>query len=200
MIHLYHLGRMGMARRAFFTLQYWLKDPPWDTGITPPEVHRFLEGRPPGRALDLGCGTGTNVITLAEHGWQATGIDFVPWAIRAARRKARGKGLAGRTDFFVGDALSRDSFRGEYDLILDIGCFHGFPDQDAEIYAANLSAHLAEGGSLLLYVHLRQGEGPGHGASEAGLAALGNCLKLAWRKDGEESSRPSAWLEFVRAA
>ena len=185
-----------MARKTFFALQYWLKDPPWDTGITPPEVYRFLEEHPPGRALDLGCGTGTNVITLAEQGWQVAGIDFVPRAIRIARRKIRGKGLANRLDFQVGNALSGDFYQGEYNLILDIGCFHGFSDADAGNYARNVSAHLAEAGSLLLYVHLRQGLGPGHGASEASLAKLGEYLKLVWRKDGEESDRPSAWMEF----
>ena len=185
-----------MARKAFFTLKYWLKDPPWDTGVTPPEVYRFLEEEPLGKALDLGCGTGTNVITLAEHGWRATGIDFVPRAIRTARRKTRQKGLSDRADFQVGNALSRDSFQGEYNLILDIGCFHSFSDADAESYARNVSAHLAEGGSLLLYVHLRQVLGPGHGASDASLAMLGEHLKLIWRQDGVESARPSAWFEY----
>ena len=47
----------------------------------------FLEVNPPGKALDLGCGTGTNVITLAENGWYAEGMDFVPRAVRIARRK-----------------------------------------------------------------------------------------------------------------
>ena len=137
-----------MANRIFFTLQYWLKNPPWDSGITPPEVYQFLEENPPGRALDLGCGTGTNVITLAERGWQASGIDFVPRAIRIARQKARKKGLIDRTGFQVGDALSKQSFQGEYDLILDIGCFHSFSDAEAEIYAANINDHLAAGGSM----------------------------------------------------
>jgi len=188
-----------MARRFFFTLQYWMKDPPWDTGITPPEVYRFLDEHKPGRALDLGCGTGTNVITLAKNGWQASGVDFVPRAIRAARRKARRAGLQDRTDFSIGDALSPGSFRGMYDLILDIGCFHSFSGVDAERYVRNIKAHLSVGGSLLLYAHLRSGPGPGHGASENGLARLGESLMLVRRDDGEENSRPSAWLEFLKA-
>jgi SAM-dependent methyltransferase len=187
-----------MASKIFFTWQYWLNNPPWDTGVTPPEVFQFLAGKSPGKALDLGCGTGTNVITLAEKGWFARGIDFVPRAIRKARRKARRKGVEDRTEFQVGDALSRDSFQGVYDLILDIGCFHSFSDAEADIYAKHARDHLVVGGSLLLYVHLRQEPGPGHGASEAGLATLGEYLKLAWRVDGDESSRPSAWLEFVQ--
>jgi SAM-dependent methyltransferase len=189
-----------MARRIFFTLQYWLMNPPWDTGVTPPEVFQFLAGKSPGKALDLGCGTGTNVITLAEHGWKTTGIDFVPRAIRKAKRKARRKGVEERTKFQVGNVLSPESLQGEYDLILDIGCFHSFSDEDTARYAQNISNHVAEGGSLLLYVHLRQGSDPGHGVSETGLVKLGEYLTLAWRMDGEESSRPSAWLEYIKAA
>ena len=187
-----------MARKAFFTFLYWFRKTPWDTGITPPEVLRFLENKSPGRALDLGCGTGTNVIALAEHGWQATGIDFVPRAIRVARRKARRQGLSGRAAFFVGDALSSDSFQGKFNLILDIGCFHGFSEIDAEICARNITAHLVEGGSLLLYAHLRDGLDSSHGATDSSLIKLGEYLTLGWREDGEESSRPSAWFEFVK--
>lgn len=186
-----------MARRVLFALKYWLSHPTWDTGITPPEVYRFLEEHPPGRVLDLGCGTGTNVITLAEHGWQAKGIDFVPRAIRIARRKARRKGVMDRAEFQVGDALSRNSFQGEYDLILDIGCFHAFTNTEAGIYADNVRAHLVVGGRLLMYAHLWQ-EDIGYGASEVSLATLGESLELVWRKDGEEFTRPSVWMEFVK--
>ena len=183
-------------RKLFFTIQYWFKNPPWDTGITPPEVYRFLDEHPPGRALDLGCGTGTNVITLAEHGWQASGVDFVPRAIRTARRKAHRAGVADRVEFSAGDVLSPDSFQGTYDLILDIGCFHGFPGETVDQYARNLTDHLADGGTYLLYVHINPEPEPGHGASESTLKKLGEYLKLVWREDGEESERPSAWLEF----
>ncbi len=185
-----------MARKLFFTLRYWLDNPPWDTGVTPPEVQRFMEDHPAGRALDLGCGTGTNVIALAQHGWQAEGVDFVPRAIRKARRKARRAGVKDRVEFRVGDVLSPESFDGMYDLILDIGCFHGIPDERVDQYGRNLVDHLEKGGSYLLYAHINTGPGPGHGASEAGLAKLEETLQLVWREDGEESSRPSAWLEF----
>jgi len=187
-----------MARKSFFTFLYWFRKTPWDTGITPPEVLRFLENNPPGRALDLGCGTGTNVITMAEHGWQATGTDFVPRAIRVAQRKARRQDLAGQADFFVGDVLSPDSFQGAYDLILDIGCFHSFSGPDVETYGENARAHLVPGGSLLVYAHLDQGLDSSHGATEASLETLGEFLTLRWRENGEESARPSAWLEFVK--
>ena len=69
-----------------FDLQYLLGRAPWDTQVTPPEVVALIEGEGclAGRALDLGCGTGTNCIYLAHRGWQVVGVDFSAVAIRRA--------------------------------------------------------------------------------------------------------------------
>ena len=45
-------------------------------------------GPRPGRVLDLGCGTGSDVIYLASLGWDAVGVDFAPRAIATARSRA----------------------------------------------------------------------------------------------------------------
>ena len=187
-----------MARKLFFTLTYWFGNPPWDSGITPPELIRYLEENRPGRALDLGCGTGTNVITIAEHGWLAEGVDYVPRAVRVARRKARKRNLGDRVKFRAGDVLSPTVFQGEYDLILDIGCFHSFSGDNVNRYIENIFSHLVNGGSMLLYAHLDESSGTGHGASEESLKKMGEKLTLVKRVDGEESARPSAWLEYKK--
>ena len=95
---------------------------PWDTGVSPPELTEFIRSHAPGRALDLGCGTGTNVITLAQHGWWVTGVDFAWRAIRVARRKARRSGV--EVELQVADVTRGDAVSGPYDLVLDLGCFH----------------------------------------------------------------------------
>ena len=187
-----------MTGRLIFLLSYLSRNSPWDTGITPPEVIDFLNEKPPGRALDLGCGTGTNVITLAEHGWHAEGIDYVAWAVRAARRKAKKNNLDDKVEFQVGDVLSPEFFQGDYDLILDIGCFHNISIDKVDQYLVNVHSHLVVGGSLLIYAHLNEFPESGHGASEASMTKLGEKLQLVKRVDGEESAKPSAWLEFKR--
>ena len=86
----------------FWNLMYLFR-PPWDTGRPQPALVEWLKRtRPrPGRALDLGCGTGTNVIYLARHGFQVTGVDIARLAIARARRKARRAGVQAR--FLVAD-------------------------------------------------------------------------------------------------
>ncbi|HET8841265.1 MAG TPA: class I SAM-dependent methyltransferase, partial [Ktedonobacteraceae bacterium] len=105
-------------------------NPPWDTRITPPELVAQIEGpqtRPAGRALDLGCGTGTNSLYLAGHGWDVTGIDFISSAIEQAREKQRGIGtLAGNVHFLVGDVTRLNALKLDtgYTLLFDLGCLH----------------------------------------------------------------------------
>jgi SAM-dependent methyltransferase len=70
-----------MWRRLMIDTLYRLGRPPWDTP-PPAELREAVEGPDalaPGHALDVGCGTGANVIYLATHGWQATGVDFYRW-------------------------------------------------------------------------------------------------------------------------
>ncbi|MDK1118669.1 MAG: methyltransferase domain-containing protein [Anaerolineae bacterium] len=75
-----------MFRNLFFKLIYYFK-PPWDTGISPPELFDFIKNNPAGAAIDLGCGTGTNLIRLAQAGWDVTGVDFVARAIKGRYEK-----------------------------------------------------------------------------------------------------------------
>jgi len=53
-------------------LAYRLRRAPGDTGVSPPEPRARVEGpdvRRRGGSLDIGCGTGSNAVCLAAHGW-----------------------------------------------------------------------------------------------------------------------------------
>lgn len=68
---------------------------PWDTGEPEPLLVEFVSsGRvQPMGALDIGAGTGTNSIYLAEHGLNVLGIDIAPRALERAEKKLNGRGL-----------------------------------------------------------------------------------------------------------
>ena len=186
---------MKFLRRIFFNLMYF-RNPPWDTGISPPELMAFIEENPPGRALDLGCGTGTNVITLAKNGWQATGVDFAPHGIKIARQKAKQANLD--VNLLVDDVTHLDKVDGKFDLILDMGCYHSLSAEGKANYRKNLERLLAPGGTYLLYAFFREdSEENGPGISIADVDAINSFLTLEHREDGtERGRRPSAWFNF----
>jgi SAM-dependent methyltransferase len=186
---------MNFFRRLFFSLWY-LRKPPWDTNVVPPEVHEFIAKHPPGKALDLGCGTGTNAVELAKHKWQVTGVDFVPYAISSAKRKA--KAACVEVDFRVGDVTKLDGIEGPFDLILDIGCYHNLPPRGMLSYRDNINQLLGPQGNLLLYAFFRDDPAEsGTGVVEADLEAFSPPLTLVSRTDGQErESRPSVWMAF----
>jgi SAM-dependent methyltransferase len=110
------LYRIGAARR-------WRG---WDKGTGPELVDLVESGRitreslAPARVIDLGCGTGANILFLAERGFQGLGVDFSPVAIAKARRLAETRGLTDRARFVVGDvtASSIDGVNGSFDLVV----------------------------------------------------------------------------------
>ncbi len=185
---------MNFQRKLFYYLSY-LRKPPWDTGVSPPELLAFIESHPPGRALDLGCGTGTNAITLAKCGWQTVGVDFVGRAIRAARRKARLEGV--QVDFRQGDVARLEGIVGPFDLILDIGCFHSLTPAGKRNYIENLPGLLATDGVYMLYGFL--GNEGDHGITPEDVALLEKHLRLVVRQEGvDRRQQASAWFTFQR--
>ena len=187
---------MSWLRRLYFGLLYF-RQPPWDTQESPTELMEFIAQNPPGRALDLGCGTGTNVITLAQHGWQVTGVDFVARAIIQARKKAQLAGIS--AELLAEDVTRLDSVSGKFDLILDIGCFHSLSDSEKLEYLANLERLTGPGSFYLLYgfISIADNRGPGIRAPE--LKAFEENFILLNREEGmDRGQRPSAWLTYQR--
>jgi SAM-dependent methyltransferase len=185
-------------RRLLF--HYWyFRHPPWDTGVSPPELLEFIRTHASGRAIDIGCGTGTNLITLARAGWRVTGVDFAPRAIRMARRKVQEAGL--QADLQIRDATRLHGIDGPFDLAFDLGCFHGIPSQGRKLYGRQLQRILAPGGFWLLYGFLKPDAAqPGTGLMQADLDQIPSPLRLLWRRDGVDDGRgrPSAWFLFQK--
>jgi ubiquinone/menaquinone biosynthesis C-methylase UbiE len=186
---------MSFFRRLRFNLWYFRK-PPWDSGITPPELIEFIQTHPPGRAIDIGCGTGTNIITLAKTGWQVTGIDFAMRAIQIAKRKLIKHNL--KVQLLAGD-ITNFKVESQFDLALDIGCFHGL--ENKADYLTQLDKVLAANGFWLMYGFFKSAphlSGPGLVQSDLDMISA-RALTLLSRRDGfDKRERPSAWFLYQK--
>ena len=188
---------------VFFRAAYLLGFKPWDSGVSPPELVSFVDSHPAGRALDVGCGTGTNTIYLTQKGWEATGVDFVPRAIDTARKKAAAAGASPR--FLVGDVthLSELGLGDGYDLLLDIGCFHSIPDTGRDAYVRGASAVAAPGATMLLFGFIRKNGSGGLGPRGLKSDEVRARFAESWDPIGDEAGRPirgydAAWYTLRR--
>jgi cyclopropane fatty-acyl-phospholipid synthase-like methyltransferase len=189
-----------LFRRLLFHYWYY-RQPPWDTGISPPELLDFIQNHKPGRAIDLGCGTGTNVITLARSGWRVTGVDFAPRAIKLAQQKLKETGV--QAELAVNDVTKLDGINGPFDLAFDLGCFHTIPQDGRPDYLNQLNRILAPDGFWLMYAFLvSDGAQARHGLLEADLQQISSQWTLLSRQDGfdDHKEKSSAWFLFQKQA
>ncbi len=185
----------NILRRLIFNFWYF-RSPPWDSGITPPELFEFIRTHPAGSAIDLGCGTGTNIITLAKTGWQVTGIDFASRAIQIAKRKLKKQNI--KAQLLVGD-VTNFKVDSQFDLALDIGCFHGV--ENKADYLTQLDKILAPNGFWLMYGFFKPAAHlSGPGLVDADLSMISaQALTLLSRRDGfDKRERPSAWFLYQK--
>ncbi|MGI8573774.1 MAG: class I SAM-dependent methyltransferase [Egibacteraceae bacterium] len=158
-----------------YKVMYALGVKPWDQDETNGELIDLVEGAgalPAGRALDLGCGTGADAVYLAARGWKVTGVDSVAKALHAARRRARSTGVD--VTWVRGDVAALETLElpGPYDLIFDLGCFHGLRDTDRARYAEGVTGVSAPGATLLMFVFAPGRRGPApRGVDRAELTA-----------------------------
>ncbi len=183
-----------MRRRLHFEFRYLFDRIPWDSGVSPPELLDFLKSHPPGEALELGCGTGTNAITMAKHGWRVTAIDISARAIRRSKRRAEAAEL--EIDFRRGDVTRLIGIEGPFDMALDIGCFHTLSATDRSRYSASLTRAVRPDGVFLLYSFLGSsgGEATRWPSEEEIRRHFGVDFELASVEYGEHRGRPSAWF------
>ena len=135
------------------------EDLPWHESEPPVLLVKALDqreesGKPPGTALDIGCGAGSYSIYMAERGYQVTAIDFMPQAIAMLQERITGSDLAIEA---VQADVGKWTPAHPFDVVLDIGCLHTPGTIDIDAYKAQLLNWLAPGGDFILVHFGRRG-------------------------------------------
>jgi SAM-dependent methyltransferase len=193
-----------------YRIMYRVGFTPWDTGQVPPELTGVIEGPgalPVGRALDMGCGTGTQAVYLASHDWEVTAIDAVPRPLTRARARAEAAGV--NVDWILADVarIERLGLEPGFSLVFDRGCFHGLDDAQRAAYSAAVT-NLAGPGATLLMMAFAPSRvpvaPPGIDQSEL-LGRFADWQLVSAHSDsrvevsGPMRNVPRTWYRFVRA-
>ncbi|WP_394834400.1 TPMT family class I SAM-dependent methyltransferase [Pendulispora rubella] len=183
---------------------YAAGDLPWDIGQPDPRLVEFVESGAvvPGRALDVGCGTGTDAVWLAERGFDVLGVDIAPLAVEQARSKLGASKLRCRfaTFDFLADALMEPPF----DFVFDRGCFHGFEKvEERSRFAGRVAASLTTGGLWLSLIRSTEGpardlETPGRSACDVVCAIESGLEILELRSIPSQIESARAWFCLSR--
>jgi SAM-dependent methyltransferase len=136
-----------------YRLMYRVGLTPWERRPVPETWSAIVEGPealPPGRALDIGCGTGRDAVHLAQHGWRVTAVDSTPRALELARERARREGV--EVDWRAGDVTDLGALGLEpgYGLVYDFGCIHGLEPADRDRALGGLAGVAAPRAALLI--------------------------------------------------
>jgi methyl halide transferase len=127
-----------MSEQSRWNDRYESGDVPWDTGYPSTELVRLIKEERilPGRVLELGCGTGTNSIWLAQQGFDVTATDISPLALEQARHKAASARVNIR--FLEADVLNLPPLGAPFPFFFDRGCYHVVRRIDVERFLSTL--------------------------------------------------------------
>jgi len=192
-----------MAERPSWNSAYQ-GSPPWDVGRPQPDFVRLAEaGELVGRVLDVGCGTGEQVMLAATHGAEAMGVDIAELAIQRAREKAEERGI--HATFQVADAMHLDRLGRQFDVITDSGLFHVFSDDERPAFVTSLRSVLRPGGMyyMMCFSDWQPGDWGPRRVSKAEIRASFadgwsvRSIEPAQFVIAMESERAQAWLATI---
>lgn len=192
----------------WYRFLYQLGLTPWEAdprqGPAAEQISALLDleesGRQPpyGQALDLGCGTGIWSVELAKRGWQVTGVDIVPKAVRKARKRAESAGVDVRFVHSDVTALGDAGLERGFRFVLDFECFNHLDDAQRKAVGREVSAVAAPDATMLMLVWSPGRRGPlPKGASRDDIeAAFPGWTMIAEDAYAAQSDLPS-WLKDV---
>ena len=119
-----------------------------------PYLAREIGALAPGSALDAGCGTGAEAISLAAHGWQVTAVDIASAALARAAERAAESGVSERVRWVEAD-LTTWAPETRFDLVTT---HYAHPAMPQLAFYDRVAGWVAPGGTLLIVGHLHTSE------------------------------------------
>jgi SAM-dependent methyltransferase len=199
---------MAMSEQAHWEQRYREGNSPWDTGLPSSELIRVVatEAIRPGRAIELGCGTGTNAVWLAEQGFDVTAVDISPLALERAEQRAADAG--GRVRFLAADVLNPAiELGGPFDFFFDRGCYHVVRRISAAQFVQTLLRITRPGSlGLVLTGNAKEPHSPGPPVvtEEEIRGELGQAFSIQWLREFRFDQpagidmQPLAWSCFLK--
>jgi ubiquinone/menaquinone biosynthesis C-methylase UbiE len=145
---------MKLLERRFWSLH----SRTWDDGLNDPTVAAHItelvdwaraESPQPSTVIDLGCGTGNYVLSIAPHAATVVGVDYAPGMLDKADHKRRAKGI-GNACFVAADLHHHLPFRtGVADMMLSVFSLQVL---DARAVLAEARRVLVPGGHVVVEV------------------------------------------------
>jgi methyl halide transferase len=139
-----------MSKKDIFNERYEAGNTPWELERPDFNLVNMIKKKiiKPCKALDIGCGTGHNIIWLAKQGFKGAGTDFSHLAIKEAKKKAEQEGVS--VKFFENDFLTDKIGDANFDFLFDRGCLHSFDQiENRKQFAKNAFYHLNHQGLWL---------------------------------------------------
>ena len=167
---------MNSIEPEFWEQRYQAGRMPWDANGVPAAVLDYIRrGRPNGRVLIPGCGSGYEVRAWHAAGWEVTAIDFSPAAVAHACGLLGELGARVRVADFFGDGLGEG-----YDLIYERTFLCSLPTERWSAYAQRMANLLRPGGALAgFFFYGQDPEPPPYPLTPDSAAALfGNKFRL----------------------
>jgi ubiquinone/menaquinone biosynthesis C-methylase UbiE len=104
------------------------------------------------RLLEVGVGTGTDLLQFARGGALVTGVDLTPRSIEIARRRFEVYGLTG--EFAIGDGESLAFPDASFDVAYSFGVLHHTPDTQGAV--REIHRVLKPGGKAIVMLYHRR--------------------------------------------
>jgi len=136
--------------KLFYEILYRRFRAPWDIGPREELVELVESGRlEPGRVIDLGSGTASNCVYLAQHGFDVTGVDYADSAIDLGVQRAQEAGVS--VNFIKDDLTNLRFVTGKFDLLVDYGTLDDLKPSARARYLQNILPLTLPGSKFLMY-------------------------------------------------